>query len=78
MVLGDSAPTSSSSKCLGSATRPAFGPPFAGDAGPTFVGFNRNKRSVTLDLHTSEGRDTCLALAGKCERVRREFPPRHE
>jgi crotonobetainyl-CoA:carnitine CoA-transferase CaiB-like acyl-CoA transferase len=40
-----------------------WGPPFAGNAGPTFVGFNRNKRSLTLDLHTAQGREQCLALA---------------
>jgi crotonobetainyl-CoA:carnitine CoA-transferase CaiB-like acyl-CoA transferase len=40
-----------------------WGPPFAGDAGPTLIGYNRNKRSVALDLRTPEGRDTCLELA---------------
>jgi crotonobetainyl-CoA:carnitine CoA-transferase CaiB-like acyl-CoA transferase len=52
-----------------------WGPPFAGDAGPTFVGFNRNKRSVALDLHTAEGRATCLALAGKCDVFVENFRP---
>jgi crotonobetainyl-CoA:carnitine CoA-transferase CaiB-like acyl-CoA transferase len=40
-----------------------WGPPFAGDAGPTLIGYNRNKRSVTLDLRTPQGRETCLELA---------------
>lgn len=40
-----------------------WGPPFVADAGPTLLGFNRNKRSVAVDLHTEEGRETCLALA---------------
>jgi len=59
---------------VGDETR-LWGPPFAGDAGPTFVGFNRNKRSVALDLHTAEGRDTCLALAGKCDVFVENFRP---
>jgi crotonobetainyl-CoA:carnitine CoA-transferase CaiB-like acyl-CoA transferase len=59
---------------VGDETR-LWGPPFAGDAGPTFVGFNRNKRSVALDLHTSQGRDTCLALAGKCDVFVENFRP---
>ena len=59
---------------VGDETR-LWGPPFAGDAGPTFVGFNRNKRSVALDLHTPEGRDTCLALAGKCDVFVENFRP---
>jgi crotonobetainyl-CoA:carnitine CoA-transferase CaiB-like acyl-CoA transferase len=40
-----------------------WGPPFAGDAGPTLIGYNRNKRSITLDLRTEQGRATCLDLA---------------
>jgi len=32
-----------------------WGPPFAGDAGPTLIGYNRNKKSVALDLRTEEG-----------------------
>ncbi|WP_426959541.1 CaiB/BaiF CoA transferase family protein [Muricoccus radiodurans] len=40
-----------------------WGPPFAGDAGPTLIGYNRNKRSVCLDLRTKEGREACLELA---------------
>ena len=40
-----------------------WGPPFAGDAGPTLIGYNRNKRSVCLDLRTAAGRDACLDLA---------------
>lgn len=47
---------------IGDETR-YWGPPFAGDAGPTLIGYNRNKRSVAVDLHTAEGRATCLALA---------------
>ena len=52
-----------------------WGPPFAGDAGPTLLGFNRNKRSVALDLHTEAGRDTCLQLARTCVVFVENFRP---
>ena len=52
-----------------------WGPPFAGDAGPTLLGFNRNKRSVELDLHTDAGRATCLALARTCDVFVENFRP---
>ncbi len=52
-----------------------WGPPFAGDAGPTLIGYNRNKRSVALDLRTPEGRDTCLALARACDIFVENFRP---
>jgi crotonobetainyl-CoA:carnitine CoA-transferase CaiB-like acyl-CoA transferase len=52
-----------------------WGPPFVGDAGPTLLGFNRNKRSATFDLHTQEGRNTCLALARTCDVFVENFRP---
>ncbi len=52
-----------------------WGPPFAGDAGPTLIGYNRNKRSVALDLRKPEGRDTCLALARACDIFVENFRP---
>jgi crotonobetainyl-CoA:carnitine CoA-transferase CaiB-like acyl-CoA transferase len=52
-----------------------WGPPFAGDAGPTFVGFNRNKRSVAIDLRTAEGREACLALARTTDVFVENFRP---
>jgi crotonobetainyl-CoA:carnitine CoA-transferase CaiB-like acyl-CoA transferase len=62
---------------VGDETR-LWGPPFAGDAGPTFVGFNRNKRSVALDLHTSQGRDTCLALSPASATCLSRISARHD
>ena len=59
---------------VGDETR-LWGPPFAGDAGPTFIGFNRNKRSVAIDLHNAEGRETCLALASSCDVFVENFRP---
>lgn len=52
-----------------------WGPPFIGDAGPTLLGYNRNKRSVALDLHTAEGRELCLALARKSDVFVENFRP---
>ncbi len=52
-----------------------WGPPFVGDAGPTLIGYNRNKRSVALDLRKPEGRDTCLALARRCDVFVENFRP---
>lgn len=53
-----------------------WGPPFAGgNAGPTFIAYNRNKRSVEIDLHGEEGQATCLALAGKCDVFVENFRP---
>ncbi len=52
-----------------------WGPPFVADAGPTFLGFNRNKRSVALDLHTPDGRSTCLELARTADVFVENFRP---
>lgn len=59
---------------IGDETR-FWGPPFAGDAGPTLIGYNRNKRSVALDLRTAEGRATCLDLARHCDVFVENFRP---
>jgi len=52
-----------------------WGPPFAGDAGPTLLGYNRNKRSVAIDLHTAEGQATCLELAKSSDVFVENFRP---
>jgi len=52
-----------------------WGPPFAGDAGPTLIGYNRNKRSVALDLRSPEGREACLTLARHCDVFVENFRP---
>ena len=40
----------------------AWGPPFAGDTAAYFVGVNRNKRGIVLDLNQQTGRDALLGL----------------
>lgn len=52
-----------------------WGPPFTGNAGATFLGFNRNKRSVTIDLHAEEGQRRFLDLAAECDVVVENFRP---
>ena len=39
-----------------------WGPPFQGDAASYFIGVNRNKRAVALDLTRVEGREAVLRL----------------
>ena len=52
-----------------------WGPPFAGNAGPTFIGYNRNKRSIALDLHHAEGRAPASTLARTCDVFVENFRP---
>jgi crotonobetainyl-CoA:carnitine CoA-transferase CaiB-like acyl-CoA transferase len=59
---------------VGDETR-LWGPPLAKNAGPTFIGFNRNKRSVAIDLHHEEGRKACLALAAASDVFVENFRP---
>ena len=35
--------------------------------GTIYMGVNRNKRSIVLDLKKAAARDACLALAAKCD-----------
>ncbi|MGH1460133.1 MAG: CaiB/BaiF CoA transferase family protein [Paracoccaceae bacterium] len=39
-----------------------WGPPFCDDNAPYFLGLNRNKRAISLDLTAEEGREVLLAL----------------
>lgn len=48
-------------------TMRAIGPFRHAGMGPLYLQNNRNKRSVVLDLKTSAGRDTLLALAGRTD-----------
>ena len=76
MVLGDLGADVIKLEMPGAGDETRFwGPPFAGDAGPTLIGYNRNKRSVAVDLHTDAGRATCLALAAQCDVFVENFRP---
>lgn len=76
MILGDLGADVIKLEMPGSGDETRFwGPPFVGDAGPTLLGFNRSKRSVALDLHTEEGRSTCLQLVRTADVFVENFRP---
>lgn len=52
-----------------------YGPPFIAGESAYFLSVNRNKRSCAIDLKTSAGRDTVLALAGVADVVIENFRP---
>ena len=54
----------------------SWGPPFAGTESAYFLGVNRNKRSVTLDLSSERGRDLLQQLIVRSDVVVDNFSPR--
>ena len=50
-------------------------PPFLGGEGYAFMIFNRNKRSVVLDLKTTEGRGACLRIARQADVLLENYRP---
>jgi hypothetical protein len=50
----------------GDGTR-AWGPPWVGDQSAYFLAANRNKRSITVNLKTTEGRQLIHALAARSD-----------
>jgi len=44
-----------------------WGPPFAGRESAYFLGVNRNKRSLTLDLAQTEGQEILAGLVAQCD-----------
>ncbi|MFB9269534.1 CaiB/BaiF CoA transferase family protein [Bradyrhizobium erythrophlei] len=52
-----------------------YGPPFIAGESAYFLSVNRNKRSCAIDLKSSAGRDTVLALAGVADVVIENFRP---
>ena len=52
-----------------------LGPYFLAGESAYFLGFNRNKRSVTLNLQTDAGREAFYALAKKADVVLDNFRP---
>jgi formyl-CoA transferase len=44
-----------------------WGPPFAGRESAYFLGVNRNKRSLTLDLAQKEGQEILAGLVAQCD-----------
>lgn len=52
-----------------------WGPPFAGDEAAYFLGVNRNKRSVTLNLKDERGQDILRKLLAEADIVIENFKP---
>ena len=52
-----------------------WGPPFHGDAASYFIGVNRNKRSVGLDLSKPEGREVLMTLLEGADVLIENFKP---
>ena len=59
----------------GDQTRHALGTPGKGDDTLAFHALNRNKRSLTLDLKTTEGLEIFHQLAGKADVIMENFRP---
>lgn len=51
------------------------GPPFHAGMGVTFLATNRNKRSLTLDMQTDEGRELAYQLCMRADVVLENFRP---
>jgi crotonobetainyl-CoA:carnitine CoA-transferase CaiB-like acyl-CoA transferase len=52
-----------------------WGPPFKGDDASYFIGVNRNKRSLGLDLRTDEGRTVLLRLLERADILIENYKP---
>jgi crotonobetainyl-CoA:carnitine CoA-transferase CaiB-like acyl-CoA transferase len=52
-----------------------WGPPFIGDQSSYFIGLNRGKRSVSLDLKHPQGTELCLRMMEKADIVIENFRP---
>jgi crotonobetainyl-CoA:carnitine CoA-transferase CaiB-like acyl-CoA transferase len=53
----------------------ALGPPFVGDVAAAFIGMNRNKRSVAVDLKRPGGREVVARLAARSDVLVESFRP---
>src|ERR671938_443152 len=51
----------------------AWGPPFVGGESAYYLGINRNKRSIAVDLGTEAGRHLALDLAARADVVIQNF-----
>jgi len=53
----------------------SWGPPWVGEESTYFLGVNRNKRSVAIDLSTPEGLDQARGLVARADAVVENFLP---
>jgi crotonobetainyl-CoA:carnitine CoA-transferase CaiB-like acyl-CoA transferase len=52
-----------------------WGPPFAGGISSVFLGLNRGKRGISIDLKHPEGRELCLRLIDQTDVLVENFRP---
>src|SRR6516162_8994445 len=52
-----------------------WGPPFAGGVSSFFLGLNRGKQGISIDLKQAEGIDLCLRLADRMDVLIENFRP---
>jgi crotonobetainyl-CoA:carnitine CoA-transferase CaiB-like acyl-CoA transferase len=52
-----------------------WGPPFIGDQSSYFIGLNRGKQSVCVDLKRAKATELCLRMMGKADIVIENFRP---
>jgi len=52
-----------------------WGPPFSGEYSSFFLGLNRGKRGIAIDLKKPEGRDLCLRLIDRIDVLIENFRP---
>ena len=52
-----------------------WGPPFAGEDSSFFLGLNRGKRGIAIDLKIAAGLDLCLRLIDKMDVLIENFRP---
>src|SRR5215468_9523314 len=52
-----------------------WGPPFAGGIASVFLGLNRGKQGISIDLKHPEGLDLCLGLIDRMDVLIENFRP---
>ncbi|MGE0825977.1 MAG: CaiB/BaiF CoA transferase family protein [Candidatus Binatia bacterium] len=67
MRLGDAGATVIKIEPLTGDSSRTMGPPFVGEESAVFLSLNRNKKSVTLDIHTAEGQDLVRRLVAQAD-----------
>ncbi len=75
MALGDLGATIIKIEPPGGEWGRGLGPPFVGGVAAAFLGMNRNKRSVVIDLKKSGGSDVVHRLAARCDVALESFRP---
>ncbi|MCP4961403.1 MAG: CoA transferase [Actinomycetia bacterium] len=75
MALGDLGATVIKVEPPGGEWGRGLGPPFVGDVAAAYLGMNRNKRSIVIDLKNPAGAEVVLHLAEQCDVALESFRP---